>query len=51
MKQNQKGFSTNVRSVKQETREIKEGVVKIENHMKYYNVGMRTLTDFVKVRI
>ena len=49
MKQNQKGSSINVRSVKQETKEIKESVIKIENHIRYFNMGMRTFTDFVKV--
>ena len=51
MKVNMKGFSTTVRSLKQESKEIKEGVVKIESHMKHYNVGMGTLTNFVKVII
>lgn len=50
MKVNMKGNSTTIRAVKQETKEIKEGVTKIENHMRHYNVGMGTLTNFVKVK-
>lgn len=49
MKLNMKGSSTTIRSVKQETREIKESVVQIESHMRHYNAGMGTLTNFVKV--
>lgn len=51
MKVNVKGSVNTIRSVKQETKEIKESVVKIENHMMHYNTGMLTLTNYVKVNL
>lgn len=51
MKKNMRGSGNNVRAVKQETREIKDSVIKIERHMFYFNDGMSNLTNYVKVKI
>lgn len=49
MKQNDRAHGTTIRAVKQETKEIRSGVIKIENHMSHYNGGMDALTNYVKV--
>ena len=49
MKQNSKSFSFTVRSVKQDTGDIRKSVCNLENHMQHYNGGMMNLTNYVKV--
>lgn len=49
MKQNVRASSNTIRSVKQDTQEIRSSIVRIENHMDHYNVGMNNLINHVKV--
>lgn len=49
VKYNCRGHGINIRSVKQDTKEIRTTVLKLENHMSHYNEGMMHLTNYVKV--
>lgn len=49
MKLNMRVLTDNTRSSKQDTKEIKTTVTRIENHMVNYNNGMLKLTNFMKV--
>lgn len=50
MKYNSKSFTNTVRSVKQETGEIKTSVHNVENHMGHFCGEMNKLSNYVKVK-
>ena len=49
MKQNIRASYTNVRALKQDTKDIKGSVVRIESQMSHFNGGMINLANHVKV--
>lgn len=51
VKHNGRGQSNNIRSVKQDTKDIRSSVLNLESHVKHFNGGMNDLTNYVKVII
>ena len=51
MKQNGRTSGSNVRAAKQDTKDIRTRVIKMESLMYHFNEGMTNLTNYVKVSI
>lgn len=49
VKHNGRGQSNNIRSIKQDTKDIRSGMLNLESQVKHFNGGMNDLTNYVKV--